>query len=99
MILFGGFPRSGRLFLTRDILLLCLTFVYTGLALSVWSVVYGTCIGRTKAFGHDAKSLATIHGIFIASGEIIGGLAFGILGHMTVKRGRDPIVLFGFLLR
>ena len=30
-------------------------------------------------------------------GEIIGGLCFGILGHLLVRHGRDPVVLTGFV--
>ena len=38
-----------------------------------------------------------LHGIFVGVGEIIGGLSFGILGHLLVKHGRDPVVLTGFI--
>ena len=38
-----------------------------------------------------------LHGIFVGVGEIIGGLCFGILGHVLVRHGRDPIVLTGFV--
>ena len=38
-----------------------LTFAYTGLALTFWSGVYGTCIGRSDF--SDAKSLVGLHGI------------------------------------
>ena len=41
--------NSGRLFSTRNMLLLSLTFFYTGLQLSIWSAVYGTSIGFTYA--------------------------------------------------
>ena len=50
-----------------------------------------------QAFGKDAKSLNGMHGIFVGLGEIIGGLGFGILGHVMVKRGRDPVVILGFV--
>ena len=30
-------------------------------------------------------------------GEIIGGLCFGIFGHLLVRHGRDPVVLTGFV--
>lgn len=36
-------------------------------------------------------------GMLIGSGEIIGGAAFGLLGSRTSKRGRDPIVIIGFI--
>ena len=49
-------------------------------------------------FGSEAKALATMSGIFVAIGEVLGGAVFGIFGHLTVKRGRDPIVVLGFVL-
>ena len=54
---------SFKLLVTPGMLLLVLTFAYTGLVLTFWSGVYGTCIGRTKLFGEDAKSLVGLHGI------------------------------------
>ena len=46
-------------------------------------------------FGSEAKALATISGMMVAVGEIVGGLSFGIFGHLTVKKGRDPIIVLG----
>ena len=42
--------------------------------------------------------MATLSGIIVASGEVVGGILFGFLGHLTVKRGRDPIIILGFVL-
>ena len=61
---------------TPRMLMLAVTFCYTGLMLTFWSGVYGTSIGRTKKFGEDAKSLVGLHGIVIGAGEIIGGKKF-----------------------
>jgi len=88
---------SGRLFITKEMLLLSVTFLYTGLQLSIWSGVYPTCVGFTNSFGENRKALATICMIFIAAGEVLGGAVFGFLGHITTKRGRDPIVILGFI--
>ena len=44
----GALLASGRLFATRNMLLLSLTFLYTGLHLNLWSAVYGTCLGFTQ---------------------------------------------------
>ena len=41
---------------------------------------------------------ATLNGVIIASGEVIGGVLFGFLGHLTVKRGRHPIIILGFVI-
>jgi hypothetical protein len=46
----------------------------------------------------SAKALATISGICVAAGEILGGVLFGLLGHLTVKRVRYPIIILGFIL-
>ena len=31
--------------------------------------------------------------------KVIGGILFGFMGHLTVKRGRHPIIILGFVLR
>ena len=53
---------SIKLLVTPGMLLLTLTFAYTGLVLTFWSGVYGTCIGRTINFD-NSKSLVGLHGI------------------------------------
>lgn len=47
----------------------------TGLELTFYSGVYGTCIGAMTRFGQDAKSLIGVSGIFIGMGEILGEFA------------------------
>ena len=44
----------------------------SGLELTFYSGVYGTCIGAMTQFGKDAKSLIGISGICIGIGEILG---------------------------
>ncbi|XP_066292307.1 UNC93-like protein MFSD11 isoform X1 [Branchiostoma lanceolatum] len=93
-----AFKRSIQLLKTKEMLLLGLCFAYTGFELTFFSGVYGTCIGNTKAFGDQAKSLIGISGAFIGAGEILGGAAFGLGGKLTNRHGRDPIILFGFIV-
>ena len=50
--------------------LLSVTFLYTGLQLSFWSAVYPTAVGFTNTFGPNRKALATLCSIFIAAGEV-----------------------------
>jgi len=90
--------KSVNLFLTKDMLMFSITMFYTGLNQGLWGGVYSTCIGFTGGFGESRKAMATLSGIIVASGEVIGGLLFGFLGFLTVKRGRDPIVMLGFVL-
>ena len=93
-----AFLTSVRLFKTKEMLLLSVTFFYTGLELTFFSGVYSTCVGATKALGSDSDRLVGLTGIFIGVGEILGGGLFGILGKKTVRYGRDPIILLGGIL-
>lgn len=92
------FISALQLLLTPNMLLLFITFAYTGLALTFWSGVYGTCIGFTEAFGEKRKSYVGLHGIFVGLGEILGGFAFGIMGKFVAKYGRHLPVSLGFLV-
>ena len=93
-----AFLRSLKLFTNMDMLLLSVTFFYTGLVLTFWSGVYGPCLGSVMQFGNEAKSLVGLHGIAVGAGEIIGGALFGIFGSVMVRRGRDPVVVLGFIV-
>lgn len=135
----GAFVKAIRLFFTRDMLLLCITFLYTGTVytardfanftnvsyhfkfhwhlslflhfgtvfffsfrigfeLSFYSGVYSPSIGFTLRLGESAKQLVGLSGICIGIGEISGGVLFGLLGSRTIKYGRDPIVIGGFIV-
>lgn len=48
--------------------------VLTGIELTFFSGVYGTCISNTPQFGDNAKGLIGISGMFIGVGEILGKL-------------------------
>ena len=49
-------------------------------------------------FGEDRNSLATLSGVLVVMGEVLGGILFGFMGQMTIKRGRDPIIMLGFVV-
>uniref|UniRef100_A0A3B4UPU0 Major facilitator superfamily domain containing 11 n=1 Tax=Seriola dumerili TaxID=41447 RepID=A0A3B4UPU0_SERDU len=68
----------------------------SGLELTFYSGVYGTCIGSMTRFGQDAKSLIGISGICIGIGEILGGGVFGMLNKCN-RFGRNPVVLLGLI--
>ena len=36
--------------------------------------------------------------IIVATGEVVGGILFGFLGHLTIKWGRHPVVILGSIL-
>lgn len=91
-----AFKDSIKLFFSKDMGLLSITFLYMGTEFSFLSGVYSPSIGFTKHL-EDGKRLVGLSGIMIGVGEIAGGALFGILGTKTTRFGRDPIILLGFL--
>ncbi|XP_044037527.1 UNC93-like protein MFSD11 [Siniperca chuatsi] len=91
-----AFVKACKIFITKEMLLLSVSIGYTGLELTFYSGVYGTCIGAMTRFGQDAKSLIGISGIFIGIGEILGGGVFGMLNKCN-RFGRNPVVLLGLI--
>uniref|UniRef100_A0A8C1BKG2 Major facilitator superfamily domain containing 11 n=1 Tax=Cyprinus carpio carpio TaxID=630221 RepID=A0A8C1BKG2_CYPCA len=88
--------RSIQLAVTKEMLLLSIPFAYSGLELTFYSGVYGTCLGAMTQFGHDAKGLIGLSGILIGVGEILGGGVFGILDKCN-RFGRNPVVFLGLV--
>ena len=70
-----AFRASFRLFFTKDMALLSLTFFYSGIELSFFSGVYSAAIGFTKQLGSDASRYVGISGMLIGAGEITGSLS------------------------
>lgn len=91
----GAIVIALKMLVTPDMMLLAVTFIYTGYELNFWSGVYGPIIGHTRVFAYYNIGLA---GFFIGIGEILGGALFGIFGKYTNRFGRDPVVLLGMLL-
>ncbi|KTF71258.1 hypothetical protein cypCar_00045616 [Cyprinus carpio] len=81
-----------EIFKTKTILLLSFCMAYSGLELSFYSGVYGTCIGATTHFGDVAKGLIGISGIVVGIGEIVGGGLFGLV--LKNNRFRRTSVVF-----
>lgn len=69
----------------------------SGLELTFYSGVYGTCIGAMTGFGQDAKSLIGISGIFIGVGEILGETSQPWTSSLT-PGSRRCVILFFFLV-
>ncbi|KAG7209676.1 hypothetical protein KM043_011322 [Ampulex compressa] len=91
-----AFTDAFSLFLTPQMLLLSLTFIYTGLVLTFYSGVYSSSIGFTKAIGESRKRLVGLSGIFIGIGEVVGGAVFGILASKVSNVcGGWPVVVTG----
>lgn len=86
-----------QLLKTKTMLLLSPCMAYSGLELSFYSGVYGTCIGATAQFGDAAKGLIGISGIVVGIGEIVGGGLFGLLCKNSRFR-RTSVVFLGMVV-
>ncbi|XP_046894557.1 UNC93-like protein MFSD11 isoform X1 [Hypomesus transpacificus] len=86
-----------QLLKTKTILLLSCCMAYSGLELSFYSGVYGTCIGATSEFGEASKGLIGISGIVVGVGEIIGGGLFGLICKNNRFR-RTSVVFLGMVV-
>lgn len=86
-----------QLLKAKTILLLSPCMAYSGLELSFYSGVYGTCIGATAQFGEAAKGLIGISGIVVGIGEIVGGGLFGLLCKNNRFR-RTSVVFLGMVV-
>ncbi|KAK7940529.1 hypothetical protein WMY93_003855 [Mugilogobius chulae] len=91
------FKTIFQLLKTKTIVLLSPCMAYSGLELSFYSGVYGTCIGATTHFGGAAKGLIGISGIVIGAGEIVGGGLFGLLCKNNRFR-RTSVVFLGMVV-
>ncbi|XP_053975322.1 UNC93-like protein MFSD11 [Hylaeus volcanicus] len=97
LVAWHAFTDAFSLFLTSKMLLLSLTFVYTGLVLTFYSGVYSSCIGFTTAMGKPRKGLVGLSGIFIGIGEVFGGALFGIFASKVSRLfGTWTVVIIGF---
>ncbi|XP_051989027.1 UNC93-like protein MFSD11 isoform X1 [Xyrauchen texanus] len=92
----NAFKKSIELAMTKEMLLLSIAFAYSGLELTFYSGVYGTCLGAMTQFGENAKGLIGLSGILIGVGEILGGGVFGILDKCHCI-GRNPVVFLGLV--
>ncbi|KAG8446106.1 hypothetical protein GDO86_013829, partial [Hymenochirus boettgeri] len=95
--LFFSAEKSIKVAVTKEMLLLSILIAYTGLELTFYSGVYGTCIGAMNYFGSDAKSLIGLSGIFVGLGEVLGGGAFGLLSKNR-HFGRNPVIILGLVV-
>lgn len=92
-----NFLRPFQLLKTRSMLLLVCSFVFTGLELCFWSGVYPTALGRTQAFGDNAKAITGLSAICAGAGQVVASLLLGGLSKITKRTDRNMFVLLGYV--
>ena len=85
------------LIITPNMLLLSITFLYTGLVLAFYSGIYTSCVGFTVKIGESRKKLVSLTGVAIGIGEGIGATFSGPIASKTKILSSSVIIGFGFL--
>jgi len=88
----------GKLFITKNMLLLCCTAFYSGTLLNIGLAVLPTCIGFNLGFGDQRKGLANVSGMLVSIGQVLSGVIFGIFGRKLDKYGRSSILILACVL-
>ncbi|KRZ11277.1 UNC93-like protein MFSD11 [Trichinella zimbabwensis] len=80
--------------------LICLVvvFLYSGILLTFWSGVYGTCLTFTRQFTVSTKVLLALNVIFVGLGESLGGLVFGLITSTIESMGRPVVIILGAIV-
>jgi hypothetical protein len=58
--------------ITKDMMLLSVVFMYSGIELSFWSGIYSTCLSFTKKFGENTNVLLAFNAMALGVGQILG---------------------------
>lgn len=61
-----------KLMATKEMLLMAVVFMFTGIEISFWSGVYSTCIAFTQQLGADTNTLTAFNTIAFGIGELCG---------------------------
>ena len=99
---FSVIENMRRLFMTRDMKLLCIASAYSGLILTFWSGKYFTILSghiepetNIDLPSSFTPSLVAIGGICVALGEVVGGL---VCGRVADSMGRTFVAMATFVV-
>jgi len=95
---FQSFLSCLKLLRTSDMMKLSFSFLYSGFETSFWAGVLPSCIGFTQKLGDGRKSTMGLCSIMVSIGSMSGGLALAALKSGINRRGRDPVIVTGYIL-
>ena len=90
--------KASKLIVTPNLIMLSLTFMYSGLVLAFYSGVYTSSFGFTIKIGESRKKLVSLVGICLGIGEVTAGIIFGPLASKFKIRSRWIILVIGSLM-
>jgi len=86
---------TARTMLRLDVLILSISFAFTGIELAFWNGVYSTSLGFTKAFNMNRHKLVALNAIAVGIGQLSVGTLIGVLGPRAHRHGNYPIIIVG----
>ncbi|GAU91449.1 hypothetical protein RvY_03699-2 [Ramazzottius varieornatus] len=87
-----------KMTLSKDMFLLAPLFIHMGVSLTLFISVYGTALGYSEQFGDLREALVGLNGVFVAVGQVLGGVVYTFLGPYLAKNGRDLGILLALLV-
>ncbi|RZF42180.1 hypothetical protein LSTR_LSTR004329 [Laodelphax striatellus] len=90
--------KTWAVFTTKDMLILCIMFLYVGMQQAFVTGIYSPCIGFTLQFGTVSKQLVPLSGLCSGVGSLIGGSTQILMSDKIskYKAGRSVAALVGF---
>lgn len=95
-----GWERMRRflcLIITPQMIMLIVTFMYSGLVLAFYSGVYSSSFGFTVKMGEMRKKYVSLVGICLGIGEVTAGIICGPLASIMKIRSRWLVLVIGFI--
>ncbi|XP_072392198.1 UNC93-like protein MFSD11 [Diabrotica undecimpunctata] len=89
-----SFIKAVKLFITRNMLILSVSFLYGGVNAGFLSGIYSSAIGFTQKLP-NSKQLVGLSGIFTGIGEIFAGIIITIFDEKIVSLGRKVLIVTG----
>jgi hypothetical protein len=87
-----------RLLRTPDMLLLCCSFVYSGLETSFWAGSFPSSISFSLQLGPARKAVMGLGSIMVPLGSILAGGGLVLARARVHRAGRQPVILAGLAL-
>ncbi|XP_039280863.1 UNC93-like protein MFSD11 isoform X2 [Nilaparvata lugens] len=90
--------KTWAVFTTKDMLILCIMFLYVGMQQAFVTGIYSPCIGFTLKFGTVSKQLVPLSGLCSGVGSLIGGSTQILMSDRIsqYRAGRSVAALVGF---
>ncbi|KAG8265702.1 DUF895 domain membrane protein [Homalodisca vitripennis] len=83
------------IFNTTKMRMLCISFAFIGMHQAFRCGIYSSSVGFTLKIGDNSKQLVVLSGVFIGTGELLGGLFQITLSGFTERRKYGKCVVLG----